>query len=296
MTENFNWRAQPFERGSTEFEQGTYMTQNSYLGHHVQTSAQRCRLILFCVAFALAPACVTANPPAPPARIDLSHWKLTLPVDDSGNRQGHAAEVLPDRLADGGNHPEFFQVAADGALVFWCPVDGATTEGTEYPRTELRELLDPESPQVNWPAAGLHVLRARCQVREVPSSQKVIIGQIHSYTGKARPLVKLQFYKGRIEGLVKISPDKGQDRKLVWEEIPLNAEVDYEIRLEDGRLDVTVNGRTQSENVVANDPAWGKQTFYFKAGAYVQDNMGPSTEGARVVFSHLQMTHDVVEN
>lgn len=181
-----------------------------------------------------------ADQPAADARIDLSHWKLTLPVGAAGTVDGKATEVLPAELTRGYRSSEFFHVEGDGSLVFWCPVNGAKTEGTEFPRTELREMLDPKLPQVNWSPAGSHVLSARCQVREAPSSQKVIIGQIHSYSGKAQPLIKLQFYKGRIEALVKISPNQGRDRKLVFPDVGLNANIDYQIR--EGMLDVTVNG------------------------------------------------------
>jgi hypothetical protein len=31
--------------------------------------------------------------------------------------------------------------------------------------------------------------------------------------------------------------------------------------------------------------------LYFKAGAYIQDNEGPSDEGGRVTFFHLNSLH-----
>ena len=68
--------------------------------------------------------------------------------------------------------------------------------GTEFARSELRELIDPADDNVCWAAPGTHILDARCRVSEVPSSQKVVIGQIHGYSGKANPLIKLQFFKG----------------------------------------------------------------------------------------------------
>ena len=38
-------------------------------------------------------------------------------------------------------------------------------------------------------------------------------------------------------------------------------------------------------NVFEKDPEWAEQSLYFEAGAYVQDNEGPASEGARVLFS-----------
>ena len=51
-----------------------------------------------------------------------------------------------------------FQTDVDGHLVFWCPVNGATTEGTKFPRSELREMLEPENSKVKWPMHGTHIL------------------------------------------------------------------------------------------------------------------------------------------
>lgn len=228
----------------------------------------------------------------PASKFQLKHWKLTLPVDSTGAHGGHASEVSATKLAAGFTDSHF-QVDPSGALVFWCPVNGATTDDTEFPRCELREMLTQEDPSVNWRSRGTHLLAARCRVTAVPSNPKVVIGQIHGYSksGKARPLIKLQYFKGRIEALVKSSPTKGKDITLVWPQVGLSHDFTYQIKLQDGVLSVTVNGKEQTEDIVKNDPAWADQTFYFKAGAYPQDNEGPATEGARVVFSDLRVSH-----
>jgi type 1 glutamine amidotransferase len=225
------------------------------------------------------------------SRFELSHWKLTLPIRAFGNGRGSPLEISAAQLSAGYIHADYFHFSPDEAMVFWCPVNGATTENTEYPRTELREVLDPADDNVCWAAPGTHVLSARCRVSEVPSSQKVIIGQIHGYSGKARPLIKLQFFNGRIESLVKENASKGGDLKLTFPEVGLDKEFDYEIKLQDGLLSATVNGTTQTVNVFEKDPEWARQSLYFKAGAYVQDNEGPASEGARVLFSKLSVSH-----
>jgi len=226
-----------------------------------------------------------------PVRIDLSHWKLTLPVQASENGGSGPLEISASQLTAGYIHADYFHFNPEGAMVFWCPVSGATTKNTEYARTELREVLDPTDDNVCWAAAGTHVLIARCRVSEVPSSQKVIIGQIHGYSGSAKPLIKLQFFKGRVEALVKENAAKGKDLKLTFPDVGLDKDFDYEIKLQDGLLSVTVNGATQTVNVFEKDPEWAKQFLYFKAGAYVQDNEGTASEGARVLFSKLNVNH-----
>jgi type 1 glutamine amidotransferase len=247
-------------------------------------------LLLLCLSISFGH--VTAAETKPPAgHFDLSHWKLTLPVSASGTAVGKAMEIPATKLSAGYTDAQCFHTGTNGEMVFWCPVTGATTEGSEYPRTELREVIVPTDDAVCWAAPGTHVLDVRCRVSEVPSSQKVIIGQIHGYSGKAKPLIKLQFFKGRVEALGKESPAKGKDLKLSFPEVGLDQDFDYQIKLQGGLLSVTVNGATQAVNVFEKDPDWAGQTLYFKVGAYVQDNEGPASEGARVSVSKLNVSH-----
>ena len=228
--------------------------------------------------------------PHPGSLFDLSHWKLTLPTNSSNSYDGHAAEVTSTELVAGFKDPHFRTNSA-GSMVFSCPVAGATTEGTKFPRCELREMLKPGDEDTNWTAQGTHTLRATCRITQLPSYPKVVIGQIHSYSGKAKPLVKLQYYKNRIEALVKVSPTSGMDRKLTFADSKLGDEIQYEIKVKDDSLSVTVNGETQTEDLANNDPEWIDQTFYFKAGVYPQDNEGPLSEAACVEFSDLTVIH-----
>lgn len=228
--------------------------------------------------------------PHPGSRFDLKHWKLTLPTNAENTYGGHPQEISAVALSERFQDPHFY-TDSSGAMVFWCPVIGATTEGTQFPRSELREMLQPGNPRKNWSFAGSHEMTARCRVLEIPSDPKVVIGQIHSDTGKSKPLVKLQYYKGRIEALVKESPTKGKDKKLTFPDVKTGSDINWKIRLKGGVLAITVNGTTQEEHILENDRAWADQTFYFKAGAYPQDNAGEVSEGARVSFSQLVVTH-----
>lgn len=125
-----------------------------------------------------------ADPPTMPRPIGLSHFNLTLPIDAAGTVKGKAIEVLSADLTAGYRPLEYFLQEADGSLVFWCPVAGATTEGTEYPRTELREMHDPRRPQ-----SELDLLGDACAERPLSGP--------------------------------------GGDRKLLFPEVGLNADIDY---------------------------------------------------------------------
>lgn len=235
------------------------------------------------LCFASVPV-LALDPAKPPgSNFDLSRWKLTLP--DSS-----ASETSPGLLTTGFTN-SFFYTGADGAMVFACPVTGGTTSGSSYPRSELRELLDPSDDNVNWTGYGTHIVNAQCKVTQIPSSQKVIIGQIHSFTGNAYPLIKLQFNNGTVEALVKQSPNSSTDTKLTYANVGMSNAITYQIKVVEGLLSIAVNGATRSVNVFQSDPDWTNQTFYFKAGNYCQDNSGLNSEGAVVSFHQLSVTH-----
>src|SRR5689334_23501229 len=94
-------------------------------------------LLLIC---ALARALDPGRPPG--GNFDLSHWKLTLP-------DASASELSAAQLVAGYTNASFFFTGPDGAMVFWCPVTGGTTSGSSYPRSELRELINPSDDNVN---------------------------------------------------------------------------------------------------------------------------------------------------
>jgi secreted protein with Ig-like and vWFA domain len=72
--------------------------------------------------------------------------------------------------------------------------------------------------------------------------------------------------------------------------IKLGAQFSYRIQLQaDLTLSVQVNGVTAYSAPI--DSSWQTQGLYFKAGAYVQDNVGLSTEGGRVAFYALSVSH-----
>jgi len=253
--------------------------------------ARACREIIGWIVLAAMSVCfnlVSAqglDPSQPPGNnFDLSHWKLTLP-------DLKATEIPAVELDDGYTNALFFNTGLDGAMVFWSPVTGGVTGEANYPRSELREMLVPDNENVNWSGYGTNILNAQCRVTEIPSSKMVIIGQIHGFTGNALPLVKLQFNDSWVEALVKNSPNADSETTFLFGNIGLSNLITYQIKLENGLLSMTVNGSNRTVNVFQTDPAWANQAFFFKAGSYCQDNTGPATEGSRVAFYQLSVSH-----
>lgn len=116
--------------------------------------------------------------------IDLSTWNLSIPVGSP------PATIDTPKLMSGFND-QYFQ--AEGSNVqFWTPVTGTRTENAVYPRSELRETYaDGRLRNWTYPDAD-NFLRATLTVNQVPSTGKVVIGQIHAYDSQ-KPLIKLEY-------------------------------------------------------------------------------------------------------
>lgn len=116
--------------------------------------------------------------------IDLATWNLSVPVGTP------PATIDTPRLLQGFKNSYFH--ADTGTLFFWAPVTGSKTVNAIYPRTELRETRADGSLR-NWlyPSAD-NYLNATLAVNKVPSSGKIVIGQIHASKSQ-QPLLKLEF-------------------------------------------------------------------------------------------------------
>jgi len=228
----------------------------------------------------------------PGGNFNLTNYYLGLPVDSSGGTNGDSASISASQLVSGYT-TNYFYTGPDGAMTFWAFCLGATTSGSSFPRSELREQISSGSNSSNWVAYGTHILNAQCKVTQVPSTGKVIIGQIHGYTGSALPLVKLQYNNGTLEGLIKTNADNDlTDKKYTFGTVGLSNLITYQIKVVDGLVSLAMNGSTQSLNVFVSDPHWATNTLYFKAGSYCQDNTATNTdEGARIAFYSLSRSH-----
>lgn len=241
----------------------------------------------------------TAPAPVPP--IDRTLWKLTLPVDASGGFSGTAIEIKP--LPATYERAPYFYTAADGALTFMAPANGATTSGSHYPRSELREMTS-GGTEAAWTIAQGGTLGASLAVDELPVAStgkngRIVIGQIH---GPSDELCRLYYDNGRLY----FHDDKsGPSRtELEYElrsptgaaaNIPLHDVFDYSIVVANGTLTVSAqhNGIAYSATETINS-FWTGKALYYKAGAYVQvgkPGSGAGTTGTgRGMVSFYRLT------
>lgn len=220
--------------------------------------------------------------------IDLTVWNLSVPV-------GSPAMTIDTPALASGYRDSYFH-ADSGTLFFWAPVTGSVTKSAKFPRSELRETF-PDGRVHNWkyPDAD-NLLRASLTVNQVPSSGKVVIGQIHQY-GSNEPLLKVEYqYKDakRLGNIVaKLRPTPDQDEPMVIiiaSGVPMATRFTYTIHLTPGGQ-LLVNAASAQWSYKL-DPGWKTKDLYFKAGVYTQDNTGYATEGGQVTFYKLTAEHN----
>ncbi|MBC3383991.1 polysaccharide lyase family 7 protein [Pseudomonas sp. SWRI12] len=219
--------------------------------------------------------------------IDLATWNLSIPEG------APPATIETSQLVQGFKN-QYFN-SETGTVFFWAPVTGATTANAIYPRSELRET-NSDGTLRNWlyPSAD-NTLRATVTVNQVPSTGKIVIGQIHTKDSTS-PMVKLEYqYKtysstGNIVAKVRLRPDDATGQVItIATGVTLNRSFSYMIHLSPkGALGITAAGYNWRTTV---DPSWKVKPLYFKAGVYVQDNTGYVTEGGKVTFSLLEIKH-----
>lgn len=222
--------------------------------------------------------------------IDLASWNLSVPVGSP------PATIDTPRLVNGFKD-QYFN-SQNGTLFFWAPVTGSKTENAIYPRTELRETYS-NGTLHNWtyPSAD-NFLRATLAVNQVPSSGKIVIGQIHAYES-TKPLVKVEYqYKstsktGNIVAKVRIRPDDDEGKVIiVAENVALNKQFSYQIHLSPGgSLGIAAAGSHWASPI---SKTWRNKPLYFKAGVYTQDNTGYTSEGGKVTFYKLDIDHNKI--
>ena len=218
--------------------------------------------------------------------IDLNTWNLTIP-------EQVPARTIETRLVKADYRSPYFYRSGT-TLLFWAPVTGTSTSNSPYPRSELRETFA-DGKQRNWLyKEGNHRLAASLAVTQVPSSGKIVIGQVHSKDNPT-PYIKLQYQLVQGVGYVNLElRRKPGDIKspvvMTYRSMPLNTRFNYAIDISrKGDLKVSIDGLTYTDKI---DPAWASKRFYFKAGVYTLDNQGPPSEGGRAVFHQLRATHD----
>ena len=248
--------------------------------------------------------------------IDLNNWKVTLPVGNPTEVEppailGYATnEVLKDFM---------YNDSTDGSLVFYTYPGGATTPNSSYPRTELREQMEPGSNNVNWTFAQGGRMKGTLSVPEISKDangkyHRAIIMQIHGRLTNAQksligakdnnapPVLKIYWHQGKVRVKTKVLKDlKASEKEILftsaWTDddgFNFPQEVGHEkfsleIIASEGRLEVILNDSESKVYEGIHMEQWGVFENYFKAGNYLSS----TDEGAfaRVKYYDLEVEH-----
>ena len=232
----------------------------------------------------------------PSKNFNLIHWKITLPIDRNGAFSGTASEV---KNLGGYLHRSYFYKGSDGAMVFKAPVEGATTAGSRYARSELREMNGSE--RAAWTIKQGGYMKATLEIDQVPAlfngaKGRIIVGQVH---GQDDELARLYWDKGTLYFENDMAGSTGKETKFALTnsmgakpDVSLNEKFTYTIDVTLDRVAVKVyaDGQTYTATDTIHQ-AWKSDAFYFKAGTYLGVNETQGTGYGQTSFHALKFSH-----
>ncbi|KAB1068018.1 polysaccharide lyase family 7 protein [Tamlana haliotis] len=252
--------------------------------------------------------------------IDLSHWKVTLPVQ---NEKGRPYEIDPPEILDFASNeiarPYMYIDSTDGSIVFHAMPTKSTTKNTKYTRSELREQMVPGKNNVNWSFKDGGIMKGTLAMDQVSKDSngkyhKVIIMQIHGRLSNeqrdligeddnnAPPILKIYWQNGKVRVKTKVLKDISASNEEILHE---NAWVDddgfyfeqevgfrkftLEVKISEGKMVIVLNGNEYKVYEGIHMQRWGVFENYFKAGNYFQSRDDDAF--AKVKFYDLEVSH-----
>lgn len=216
---------------------------------------------------------ITPTPKQVPANVlNLLNWKITMPT----GVKDHPLEVEQPQLATY-EHPTFFYVNALRRVIFRTPVNGVTTSGSSYPRTELREMEDNGEDKAKWSnRSGVHTLAGTLAITHLPKKKpQGVIAQIHDPDDDVVMIraTAISSTHAKIEALWSKGKGEGTINKVIDPSYPLGKDFSYTIIATNTGIVVNYLPPGSNEWLQAKNPEKiVKSDLYFKAGMYSQSN------------------------
>jgi hypothetical protein len=219
------------------------------------------------------PSPSSGRPLSPGAVLNLTDWKLQIPV--ASNQPGQVEEVIWPRLRTYSSW--YFQVNGAGTgAVFRATAGGATTPGTVFARTELRQMTGADLKQAAWSSANsTWSMTIREAITHLPPVHPAMVaGQIHGMGTHYVALVRLDRH------LLWVKTETGSGGSLD-ENYQLGTIFTIKFVASDDVIRIYYNGALKVE---LHEQCIG---CYFKAGAYLQSNTNwdaPNAYGEVVIY------------
>ena len=252
--------------------------------------------------------------------IDLSHWKVTLPVT---NEKGKPYEISPPEIQNFAKNekakPYMYIDSTKGAIVFHAMPTSSKTRNTKYTRSELREQMVPGDNNTNWTFADGAYMKGKLAMDATTRDSngeyhRTIIMQIHGRLtneqrdligeddNNAPPILKIYWYKGKIRVKTKELKNLNASNEEIlhedaWDDdegFNFEQEVGFrkftlEVKVSEGKMVIILNGNEYKVYESIHMKRWGVFENYFKAGNYFQSR----DEGSfsKIRYYELEVSH-----
>ncbi|MEH1168699.1 polysaccharide lyase family 7 protein [Micromonospora sp. CPCC 205539] len=189
--------------------------------------------------------------------LNLTNWKITLPTGASES----PTEVKQPALDTFQVSPWFVTADSCRAVQFRAPVNGVTTSGSGYPRSELREMTNNGTSNASWSStSGTHTLVVDGAFTALPAGKPhAVIAQIHDGDDDVTVF--------RLEGSsLYVTNGDTAHHKLVTSNYQLGTRFQAKFVVSGGQV------RAYYNNTLQTTIGRSFSGAYFKAGAYTQAN------------------------
>lgn len=220
----------------------------------------------------------TAKVGAPAELLDLTNWKLTLPVGQTHDPD----EIRQPELKTFSNEKYFF--LTEEGVVFRANSGGVTTPHSRYPRTELREMASDGEEQASWSTEkGRHTMSYSAAITHLPVAKPhVVVGQILEPEDDVL-MVRLERKHLFVEG-------GGNNLGTLERDYELGTFFNIIIDASEGRVRVYYN----DEKTPRVDVERAFDGCYFKIGSYIQSSieLGDSRDAyGEVIVKAMAVEH-----
>lgn len=235
-----------------------------------------------------APMSYTVTPTGgvPGQVLNLTNWKITLPTGSSGS----PTEITQPTL-NTYSDSNFFTNAAGTGVTFKAAVNGTTTSGSSYPRSELREMTNNGASLASWGVndGKTHTMTYTGSVDVLPGLKpQTVIGQIHDSSDDVIEVMGdgVNAASGQTDITFRYNGST-QSTHLITN-YTLGTQFTVKIVAAAGQYKIYMNGTLKATITDSNSTHSG---LYFKAGDYTQANTSNGTGYGQTTLYALSVTH-----